>query len=364
MEVIQNVMCFDAELELRDRLEKVVNKDVVISGKEKIRASVFYFETDKMKTGKVYVRLCPEKSVHMKWNDSFTIIDPSSSQEIAKGRVLLPEIQEKDTDNQDEHLIFLKQLNQSEEDMIYALAQTKGYRGLSQKQIQKIARLSGKQILDICQALERERKIRMVSFNPVFIVSRSNLDSLEKDILRLIEKHSRPEEQKKGLSFENLKTKINAHPKILGLTVQYLKHLNRIHESEDRLVLSSLEENLTEEDEKIFTELDLMCSQGEFKKYSFEELQELLGISSDRFERILNVLLKRRKVIHGKEGFIFFSEWLDRLITQLQKSKKRQLTVSEFKKLSGLSRKYAIPLLELLDKKGVTRKQGSIHKIL
>jgi len=52
------------------------------------------------------------------------------------------------------------------------------------------------------------------------------------------------------------------------------------------------------------------------------------------------------------------------LIAKLQESGAKELTVSEFKRISGLSRKYAIPLLELLDKKGVLRKQGSLHKIL
>jgi len=107
-----------------------------------------------------------------------------------------------------------------------------------------------------------------------------------------------------------------------------------------------------------------MCAAGEFKNYSFEELRDLFGISSEKFDRLFDTLLARKKVIHGKEGFIFFSDWLDQLIVKLQESENKELTVSEFKKISGLSRKYAIPLLELLDKKGVTRKQGSLHKIL
>jgi Elongation factor SelB, winged helix len=38
--------------------------------------------------------------------------------------------------------------------------------------------------------------------------------------------------------------------------------------------------------------------------------------------------------------------------------------VAEFKALTSLSRKYAIPLLELLDQMGVTRRRGAVREIL
>jgi hypothetical protein len=40
------------------------------------------------------------------------------------------------------------------------------------------------------------------------------------------------------------------------------------------------------------------------------------------------------------------------------------MTVSEFKSMTGLSRKYAIPLLELLDQMGITRRKGPGREIL
>jgi selenocysteine-specific elongation factor len=195
-------------------------------------------------------------------------------------------------------------------------------------------------------------------------VSRLDLESLEENILHLVRKHCQTNSEKKGLYFEDLKKMIDAHPKIIALKVHYLKYLNQIHVLDDRLVLSSPDKSISKSDEKILRQMDEMCRQGEFKKFSFDELQEFLGIPSDRFDRLLNVLLERKKVIHGKEGYIFFADWLEQLISILQQSKIRELTVSEFKKISGLSRKYAIPLLELLDKKGITRKEGSVHKIL
>jgi len=61
---------------------------------------------------------------------------------------------------------------------------------------------------------------------------------------------------------------------------------------------------------------------------------------------------------------ILHSKWLDEIISRIEKSKKRELTVADFKELTGLTRKYAIPLLELLDQMGVTRRKGRIREIL
>jgi selenocysteine-specific elongation factor len=40
------------------------------------------------------------------------------------------------------------------------------------------------------------------------------------------------------------------------------------------------------------------------------------------------------------------------------------IDVPAFKTLIGLSRKYAIPLLEYLDRHGVTRREGDVRRIL
>ncbi len=40
------------------------------------------------------------------------------------------------------------------------------------------------------------------------------------------------------------------------------------------------------------------------------------------------------------------------------------LDVASFKQMTGLSRKYAIPLLEYLDRQRVTRKDGDLRLVL
>ena len=59
---------------------------------------------------------------------------------------------------------------------------------------------------------------------------------------------------------------------------------------------------------------------------------------------------------------------LDELVAKLrahaQRTSDRAIDVGAFKDLAGISRKYAIPLLEYLDRQRVTRREGERRVIL
>jgi selenocysteine-specific elongation factor len=357
-------MYFEAVLDLRVHAENLVRMEAFIDFKEKTRSSVFFYWIDEKQADKRFARIQLQSYVQVKWKDHFTLTDFKTNELIAEGRVMVPEVRGEIPENLEEHIAFLRQLDKKEDDMIFTLAKKKGIQGLNQEEILNFSRLSEKQVVSLCQSLEREKKIRIVSFHPVLIISRVGLDLLEKRILSMIENYSQADSIERGLDLEAIKDRIEVHPKLIALTVHYLKYSGKIREGDQNFVVTSSEENISESDERIIEKMDEMCRQGEFKNYSFEELQHRLRLSSERFHRLFDILLRRKKVIYGKDGFVFFSDWLDQLIGHLQKSRNKKLTVAEFKKISGLSRKYAIPLLELLDRKGVTKKEGSVHIIL
>ena len=94
----------------------------------------------------------------------------------------------------------------------------------------------------------------------------------------------------------------------------------------------------------------------------------LAGLKIDRARaaKILQLLLKEKVLVKVAEDLIFHSAALAGLRTLLarQKSKSERINVGVFKELTGLSRKYAIPLLEYLDRERVTRRQGDERIIL
>ena len=97
--------------------------------------------------------------------------------------------------------------------------------------------------------------------------------------------------------------------------------------------------------------------------------KEVLGslrIDRPRSEKILQILLKEKVLEKVTDDLIFHQAALLKLRELLvrRKSQSNRLDVGVFKQITGLSRKYAIPLLEYLDRERVTRRQGDERIIL
>ena len=100
---------------------------------------------------------------------------------------------------------------------------------------------------------------------------------------------------------------------------------------------------------------------------SVKEVLVALAIESRRAEKILQILLRENVLVRVSPELIFHPEALQTLGGLLQnykKSKGERIGVPSFKELTGVTRKYAIPLLEYLDRQRLTRRAGDERVIL
>ena len=91
-----------------------------------------------------------------------------------------------------------------------------------------------------------------------------------------------------------------------------------------------------------------------------------VGLEQKRALSIVQILIKEKSLVKITEDLMFHRNALEGLRRRLAdfKKKKETISVREFKDLAGVSRKYAIPLLEYLDRERVTRRQGDERLIL
>lgn len=100
---------------------------------------------------------------------------------------------------------------------------------------------------------------------------------------------------------------------------------------------------------------------------SFATLLAKLPVESRRAQKILQILLREKVLVKVAEDLIFHQMAVAKLRETLAKYKKErgtQLAIGAFKEITGLSRKYAIPLLEYLDRVHLTRRVGDERVIL
>ncbi len=91
-----------------------------------------------------------------------------------------------------------------------------------------------------------------------------------------------------------------------------------------------------------------------------------LRIDQTRAQKIVTLLLRDRVLVKLSDDLVFHRDALEALRQQVvaQKSKTPKLNVASFKDLFGITRKYAIPLLEYLDRERVTKRVGDERMIL
>jgi selenocysteine-specific elongation factor len=91
-----------------------------------------------------------------------------------------------------------------------------------------------------------------------------------------------------------------------------------------------------------------------------------LPVDKVRAQKIVTLLLRDRVLVKLSDDLVFHRDALDGLRRQVvaNKSKTPKLSVPQFKDLFDITRKYAIPLLEYLDRERVTRRVGDERIIL
>ena len=96
-------------------------------------------------------------------------------------------------------------------------------------------------------------------------------------------------------------------------------------------------------------------------------MQEVLsksGVESTRARTLLQMLVRDKRLVRVSDDLVFHAQALQSLRELLSQKKGRRFAVPEFKDWTGISRKYAIPLLEYLDRERITRRDGESRVVL
>ncbi len=97
---------------------------------------------------------------------------------------------------------------------------------------------------------------------------------------------------------------------------------------------------------------------------SAQEVLKSCGVDAVRARSLLQILFRDKRLVKVAEDLLFHPTALDTLRQLLAARKGTRFSVPEFKDWTGVSRKYAIPLLEYLDRERITRREGDSRMIL
>jgi selenocysteine-specific elongation factor len=132
----------------------------------------------------------------------------------------------------------------------------------------------------------------------------------------------------------------------------------------DLVRLASHRVALKHDEDEALAKIEDAFRQGALAVPSTKEVLAKCGVEPARSRTLLQILLRNRKLVRVSDDLIFHSVALDHLRELLGVRKGSRFSVAEFKDWTGVSRKYAIPLLEFLDREHVTRREGDARTVL
>jgi selenocysteine-specific elongation factor len=121
---------------------------------------------------------------------------------------------------------------------------------------------------------------------------------------------------------------------------------------------------LKQDEEQALSQIETLFRAAGLAVPSTPEVLAKSGVEAARARSLLQVLLRNRKLMRVGEDLVFHAAAIESLKQMLAAKKGQRFSVPEFKEWTGVSRKYAIPLLEFLDRERVTRREGDARIVL
>jgi selenocysteine-specific elongation factor len=230
------------------------------------------------------------------------------------------------------------------------------------------------EILRVAKSLEAQKRLVLLGQPPSLLVHAAHFERLTILLLEQLGKFHAANPLVPGLPKEELRAKLGARgaahavpsAALHNALLQFLTTQGKIDVQGEMVRLGGRTIQLSAEEVAARDQIAAAFEKAGLAVPSAQEVLANLRLDRARAEKLLRILLKENVLHKVTEDLIFHQAALRELraILARRKVQNNRLGVTDFKELTGLSRKYAIPLLEYLDRERVTRREGGERIIL
>jgi selenocysteine-specific elongation factor len=169
-----------------------------------------------------------------------------------------------------------------------------------------------------------------------------------------------------GISKEALRGQIDASPEIFEAVAAMLVREKKLEVVGDVVRLPGHGVVMKDDEAESKKKIEDAFALSGLRVPALNEVVAGLKVDKTRAQKIVTLLLRDKVLIKISDELVFHRSALEQLRRELAayKSKSSKIDVASFKELTGVTRKYAIPLLEYLDRERVTRRVGDAREIL
>ena len=198
------------------------------------------------------------------------------------------------------------------------------------------------------------------------LIAQEAFSQAQREALAAVEKFHRANPLVAGISKEELREKAGLHAEVFSAVLEALLKATKLALSGEQVRAAGRTLVFKDEEAESKRIIERAFSGAGLKVPALKDLLAGLRVDKATAQKIVTLLLRDKVLVKISDDLVFHRGALEELRHRVSayKAKSAKIGVAEFKDLTGVSRKYAIPLLEYLDRERVTRRVGDQREIL
>jgi selenocysteine-specific elongation factor len=361
----------DVKLRLLSNVRKLKNHALVHfhAGSFETMAEVALFERSELSAGEdSFAQLRLRQSVLVLPGDPF-IVRQSSPLITIGGGTVLDALARRPRARETSRREFLLAVERNDRPETLAQLTERALFGLPQPEIAARTGWTDAEIEAAVRSIVVSKRIRLIAAEPPILFTSASFEELLKKISERVERFHKENPLEAGIPREELRATLarRLRPEIFRAALEELAARKKLDLQGEVVKRAGSEISLLPDEVKAKEQIEAAFASAGLAVPSVKEVLSTLAVEARRSEKLLQLLLREKALLRVTPDLIFHRHALAELRAKLaayKKLKGERISVPTFKDLAGITRKYAIPLLEYLDRERVTRRQGDERVIL
>ncbi len=326
-------------------------------------ATIILLDREELAPGeKGFVQLRLEKPVVALPHDKFVIRGSSAIQTLGGGVVI------------DSHPVKHKRLAKDvlaglmilreggEEEVVSHYLASSGARGMALRELKERVNIPPSRLSNILRELMARGEIVTIDGGEGRFVHHVGYEQLKGKTLSYILEFHEKHPLRIGPSKEEVKSKLPkaVESKLFHRMLRELVDSNEVLIEKDKLRLSTHRVSLRDDQKRMKSKVEGLFARRGLQSPSLKELASNLSTDESEVRNVIHLLMEEGAIIKAKEDMYFHREAIEKLKGELVQFLRthHEITTAQFKEMTKVSRKYAIPLFEYFDNSKITIRVG------
>lgn len=253
------------------------------------------------------------------------------------------------------------------EERIGVILERTGFSGINLPRLAFRLGVKAKKVREALENLFSGKKAFLLDSDDTTVISAHFFQQTEETIIRIIADYHKNNPLKAGISKEELKVSLEkaVPPKLFNIVLGSLNKKGAIVSDKDNVRLAKHQVELAGDLDSLRRDIDKIYKEAGLTPPFLKEVIAQFDAQKAKAQSLINLMLKEGDLTKINEELCFSSEILNKLRSDYKAMliKDGKATPASFKELTGLSRKYIIPLMEYFDMNKLTVRVGD-HRIL